>query len=345
MSAQLKPMQFKGLTADFFGIWIVNILLTIVTLGIYSAWAKVRTNRFMYSNTYVGNDNFTYLAQPLQILKGRIIAIIFFAIYVYAQSASPQLAVFMMLALIIATPWLINQGLRFAMRMTSFKNVRFKFSGTYFEALLNFILLPILSVFTLYLALPWVLKRMDQYIHENLSYGDRPLTVNLSTGTYYGAAVAAIGATIAMMVVLGIAAVMVGVSLGDVATNPTAGAGASIALIALYVLLGSLVSAMYQAMIRAHVFDNCEFEQVASFKSTVAPLPLAALMITNLLALVCSLGLAYPWVRVRTARFMCDNTQVELHEQLETVIDNNKDNTEAFGEEAGELFDVDVGII
>nr|WP_257713229.1 YjgN family protein [Vibrio neptunius] len=38
-------------------------------MGIYSAWAKVRTKRYFYGNTYVDNDNFEYHAVPMQILK------------------------------------------------------------------------------------------------------------------------------------------------------------------------------------------------------------------------------------------------------------------------------------
>ena len=41
-----NPVQFNGRGGEFFGIWIVNILLSIITLGIYSAWAKVRTKRY-----------------------------------------------------------------------------------------------------------------------------------------------------------------------------------------------------------------------------------------------------------------------------------------------------------
>ena len=35
-------IEFSGSAREYFGIWIVNLILTIITLGIYSAWAKVR---------------------------------------------------------------------------------------------------------------------------------------------------------------------------------------------------------------------------------------------------------------------------------------------------------------
>ncbi len=31
---------FRGSASEYFGIWIVNVLLTIVTIGIYSAWPR-----------------------------------------------------------------------------------------------------------------------------------------------------------------------------------------------------------------------------------------------------------------------------------------------------------------
>lgn len=49
-----KPLTFTGTGAEYFGIWIVNLLLTIVTLGIYSSWAKVR--RLQPSKCWTGRS-------------------------------------------------------------------------------------------------------------------------------------------------------------------------------------------------------------------------------------------------------------------------------------------------
>ncbi len=38
--ARSSRINFSGRGSEFFGIWIVNVLLSILTLGIYSAWAK-----------------------------------------------------------------------------------------------------------------------------------------------------------------------------------------------------------------------------------------------------------------------------------------------------------------
>jgi uncharacterized membrane protein YjgN (DUF898 family) len=56
--------QFRGTGREFFRIWIVNFALTLITVGIYSAWAKVRTRRYFYGNTALAGHTFDYHASP-----------------------------------------------------------------------------------------------------------------------------------------------------------------------------------------------------------------------------------------------------------------------------------------
>lgn len=69
-----QRFSFTGSGSEYFRIWIVNLLLTIVTFGIYSAWAKVRRTQYFYNNTHVAGSSFDYHGKPLSILKGRAIA-------------------------------------------------------------------------------------------------------------------------------------------------------------------------------------------------------------------------------------------------------------------------------
>src|SRR6187402_3726843 len=78
-SRVLLPFEFRATGGEYFRIWIVNLLLTIVTLGIYSAWAKVRRLRYFYGSTLLDGHSFEYHATPMAILKGRLLV---FAAYV-----------------------------------------------------------------------------------------------------------------------------------------------------------------------------------------------------------------------------------------------------------------------
>jgi uncharacterized membrane protein YjgN (DUF898 family) len=76
-----EQMHFTGRGAEYFGIWIVNLLLTIVTLGIYSAWAKVRRLQYFYRHTEVAGSGFDFHGSPMKILVGRLIALVMLIAY------------------------------------------------------------------------------------------------------------------------------------------------------------------------------------------------------------------------------------------------------------------------
>src|SRR5213595_3667807 len=77
-AGQPRPLRFEfiGSGSEYFRIWIVNTLLTIVTLGIYSAWAKVRTMQYFYRNTRLDGASFDYHGRASAILKGRAIVFV-----------------------------------------------------------------------------------------------------------------------------------------------------------------------------------------------------------------------------------------------------------------------------
>jgi uncharacterized membrane protein YjgN (DUF898 family) len=81
--------SFTGRTGEYFRIWIVNLVLSILTLGIFSAWVRVRSERWFYGNTWVADAPFEYLANPLRILKGRAIAVLIFGVYVGVSQFLP----------------------------------------------------------------------------------------------------------------------------------------------------------------------------------------------------------------------------------------------------------------
>ena len=89
--AHRYPVEFTATAGEYFRIWIVNLALTILTLGIYSAWAKVRKKRYFYSHTLIDGECFEYRANPVAILKGRIIAVVLFAAYSFGGKVSPVL--------------------------------------------------------------------------------------------------------------------------------------------------------------------------------------------------------------------------------------------------------------
>lgn len=151
---QPEPFQFTGTGREYFGIWIVNILLTIVTFGIYSAWAKVRRQRYFYGNTRLAGHAFDYHARPKQILIGRIIVLAGLFTYNIVVNLFPLASLALLLLLFLISSLLIMRGLRFNARVTSYRTVRLDFHGRYWGAAKAYIAGPVLAAVTLGILAP-----------------------------------------------------------------------------------------------------------------------------------------------------------------------------------------------
>ena len=123
-------VHISGKGKEYFGIWIVNILLSVIALGIYSAWAKVRNKRYFYGHTSIAGDSFEYHGQPMQILKGRAIALVCVLVWSIAEQFSPELSLGLIVAFVLLLPLLARSNARLDAAMTSFRNVHFSFHGT-----------------------------------------------------------------------------------------------------------------------------------------------------------------------------------------------------------------------
>ena len=128
-------LRFEGSGGEYFKIWIVNLALTIVTLGIFSAWAKVRNKRYFYGNTYIGEHNFDYHGSPLRILLGRLIALALLLGYSATVHFLPGLTFVWGFCLPVRRALAGGAGLRFNARNSSYRNIRFNFTGTLWRRL------------------------------------------------------------------------------------------------------------------------------------------------------------------------------------------------------------------
>src|SRR5438128_3835199 len=128
-------VEFSASAGEYFRIWIVNLALTIVTIGIYSAWAKVRKKRYFYAHTRIAGEGFEYRGNPIAILKGRLVAVALVALYSIAGQFSPLAQGVLALVFAIVFPWLYVRSLAFNAYNSAYRNMRFHFSATYVEAL------------------------------------------------------------------------------------------------------------------------------------------------------------------------------------------------------------------
>ncbi|MGO4470137.1 DUF898 family protein, partial [Pseudoduganella sp. RAF53_2] len=149
-----QQLTFSATGSEYFRIWIVNVLLTIVTLGIYSAWAKVRSNQYFYSSARLAGSSFEYHGNPKAILKGRIAALILVGGYHAAVRTSITAALVMAAVMACVMPYLVWKSLQFKLHNTSYRGIRFGFDGSVGKAYLYYLLMPLLAATVV--MLPWV---------------------------------------------------------------------------------------------------------------------------------------------------------------------------------------------
>jgi hypothetical protein len=158
------PFEFRATGSEYFRIWIVNLLLTIVTLGIYSAWAKVRRLRYFYGSTLLDGHSFEYHATPLAILKGRLLVFAAYVVFLVVTQMYPLSALLFLVFFIFAVPWIIMRARLFQMRMTSYRNLRFNFHGTYGGAMSAFVGWYFIVILTIGIVFPMWVRRQVAYI-------------------------------------------------------------------------------------------------------------------------------------------------------------------------------------
>ena len=69
-------LSFNGQGKTYFGIVIINWLLTIITLGIYYPWAKAKNLQYIYGATALNNDRFAFHGTGREMFIGFIKAVV-----------------------------------------------------------------------------------------------------------------------------------------------------------------------------------------------------------------------------------------------------------------------------
>lgn len=363
-----QHFEFTGSGAEYFKIWIVNVLLTIITLGIYSAWAKVRRLRYFYNNTRFAGSSFDFHGSPIAILKGRIIAVLLILLI-----NVPFVGIVALLVYLCGLPWLLYRSIRFHLANTSYRNVRFAFVGDakgaykalllplgmviaagivaglsiFISKILGMVLL-VITVLAFYGLGPYLQFRMRRYYTEGARAGASEFGFHLSVGQYYVVYVVALG----FMVALGaVASVFIGLTLGmDVAGIVTGGgAGLPVAkIVAIAIMVGGFYIAMLGigplivAMLQNTVWRGTSLAG-QRFNSTV---PVPAFMVTWLgvtLLTVVTLGLYRPFAAVTLAKMRIEamSWQGSADDMIAVLREGNQ---RAMGSEVADLMDVDIAL-
>lgn len=338
--------SFQGSARDYFGIWVVNTLLKIVTVGFYSAWAKVRKRCFFYGSTTLHGQPFEYLADPMALFKGWLVAAGAFILYSIATNISPTLSIAIALIVFLAFPWLLVRSRIFNAANSSYRNIRFGFRPDYRQAYLVFAGLSILSVLSLGLLAPYMLYRQKKFVVENSSYGSTPFTFNATVKDFYLLSLKVVLGFIAIFGLIGIIAAMSGGVQAVAAGASGRWSPRGLALLPMLTLpVGYFILIVYGQTALANLSWNGTALAGGSFRSTLRTRDMALLFVTNSLAILFTLGLMVPWATVRLARYRFERLELATTDGLDNVLAAaGTAGVGAVGDEFGDVFDMPIEI-
>lgn len=355
-SRQELALEFRGSAREYFRVWAVNLCLTLLTLGVFSAWAKVRKKRFFYAHTTLDGTPFQYLAQPLPILKGRVVAAVLFVIYYLASHYFTSVMPYVLTVGAVIAPWVVVRSAAFNARYSAYRNMTFQFAARYVDAVKAIYawgIVPLLvagSIFDWWgdprlavaafavfgLAFPWWIRRLKLFLVGQTRFGGESGELSVTGGQFFKVYF------MAGLIMVG-AAFVTGLLAAGVARfaqqSPYAFLLALLPAYAGYVLAFAFV----QARLANLVWNHTRLGPL-HFRSTLGAGGLAKLYITNAFGILASVGLLIPWAVIRTLKYRVDHMRVLLDGDLATFRATGSNAVRAAGAEVGEFFDLDLSL-
>ena len=131
------PLEFTGSGGEYFRVWIVNVLLSIITLGIYTPWARRRTAQYFYSHTLVAGSPLEFTAQQRKMVMGFVLLMLLTIAYNLAANTGQDTAVgLFLLAGAVLAPFIWGSAMRFRLGATRWRGLRLQFTASWKEVYL-----------------------------------------------------------------------------------------------------------------------------------------------------------------------------------------------------------------
>ncbi|MCB1973894.1 MAG: DUF898 family protein, partial [Burkholderiaceae bacterium] len=128
------PLEFTGSGGEYFRVWIVNVLLSVITLGFYTPWARRRTAQYFYSHTLVADSPLEFTAPQGKMVKGFVLLVLITLAYNIAANTGQDTAVgLFLLAGAALAPFIWASAMRFRLGATRWRGLRLQFSARWKE--------------------------------------------------------------------------------------------------------------------------------------------------------------------------------------------------------------------
>lgn len=125
-----EKFKYDGNGTELAFVMFKNLLFTVLTFGIYAAWARTNTRRYLWGKTSFFGDRTTYTGQGKELFKGWLIVsgiYLLFAISVNVlqQFINPIFAVLIVPIYMYIYAIILYGGTRYRVSKTTWRGIRF----------------------------------------------------------------------------------------------------------------------------------------------------------------------------------------------------------------------------
>jgi len=303
-------LGFNGQGKAYFGILIVNWLLTLITLGFYYPWAKARNLRFLYSSTTLNKDSFTFHGTGREMFVGFIKTIVIFGLiygitFLFVYLDMPILgALLFYFAFIAIIPVAIHGSYHYRFSRTSWRGIRFGYRGDRTELFAGFFKWIFFTIITMGIYGSWMTIKLRGYLMNNVRAGNIEFKYKGTGSEYF---LLNLKGYLFSLMTLGIYA------------------------------------SWWQKDRFAYYINNLTLNkdnQQIRMKSTATGGEFFKLDIVNFLLFIFTLGFGYAWIVTRTMKFATEKIILTGDMDLDNIQQTEEDYNDATGDDMTGLLDI-----
>ncbi len=368
-------IRFTGSGSEYFRIWIVNLLLTLITFTLYWPFARARRLAYFQNNTLVGRDPLGFHGDPWKMFRGYLLMLLFGVSYWAVSNFAPTFAWLPLLVLAVLWPALWRASLQFRLRNTSWRGVRMSFEGDLKGAYLCMLpfFVPVvltgmvfgvvasamqgaeegaagaafaaatgLTVLAMAALSPWLLARIKRYQHGGYAFAQQRTRLDAGLGAFYGFSFRAMGVSLLCTALLAGVGAIVAAMVG-------AFSGAAVIMLPFLLALAYLVFPLVLMPYTTSRLQNLLWANTRSrrirFDSQLRFAPLMRLTAKNWLFIALTLGLYWPFAKVHTARMRLEAMGVSVQGDVNAWLAKAQGGDKGIlGDAAGDFFGIDMGL-
>lgn len=330
-------IEYVGAAGELWPIVLMNLLLTIVTLGIYRFWAKTNIRQYLWSHTRFDGEPFDYTGTGGELFMGALIVfLVFIPVSIglsYGMTLYPEMGLYVVIGLypffIFLMGVAIYRAQVYRMSRTNWRRIRgaqVPKSAAYGWLTLKYV---VLYLITFGLITPYVICRMWNFMMNNKRFGSGVVSCDVKAKPLY---------KVFLLTVLAVIVVIGGLFFILYGAMKSQNMVLFFSVYIMMFLAMSVIFSWFQAALISHLFSGLKFEDMA-FKIYIEPLEYLRFSVVNMLILIFTLGLGAPFITQRWLRLICEKLTFIGKVDFDQISQSPEEGP-VFGEGLVEAFDI-----